>query len=413
MTTSNNPVKLATTGVGCGSCQRGCAVDLVKCTRCGLPQTYETIEFDANGVCNICRQQDFKKEQIDWTAREKEFGELIEQYRGKYDYDCIIPFSGGKDSTFTLYQMVKHYKVKPLVVQFNHGFMRSTLLKNNERTFKALGVDVHTFTPNWRLVRRVMLEALIRKGDFCWHCHTGIFAYPMWVALQTNVPLVLWGEPSSEYTAYYDYRDNEVEEVDETRFNRFINLGITAEDMAGMIRGDFELDARDLKPFTYPPTRELRKLRARSVCLGSYIPWDAKRQSELIRTELGWQGDQVEGMPWEMWPYEKIECSMQGVRDYIKFLKRGYSRVSQMTALDLRNGRISKEAADALVREHEGRKPPALALFLDYLSITEEQFNQIVLNTVVAPHKPDFSSIDEAPKTWDFDQWYRETKPLR
>ena len=115
----------------------------------------------------------------------------------------------------------------------------------------------------------------------------------------------MWGEPSSEYTAYYDYRDDEVEEVDETRFNRFVNLGITAEDMAGMIRDGFDFDERDLKPFTYPPRRELKRLRYRSLCLGSFIPWDVKTQSKVIMEELGWQGDQVEGMPQGMYTYEK------------------------------------------------------------------------------------------------------------
>jgi N-acetyl sugar amidotransferase len=411
--TTSNPTKLPTVDAGCASCQRGCAVDLVKCKRCGLPETYETIEFDADGVCNICRQQEFKKANVDWDARKTEFDELIAQYRGKHDYDCIVPFSGGKDSTFTLWYLIEKYRVKPLVVQFNHGFMRPTLLKNNERTFKQLGVDVLTFTPNWRVVRRLMLEALIRKGDFCWHCHTGIFSYPMHVAIRYATPLIVWGEPSSEYTAYYDYRDNEVEEVDETRFNRFINLGITAEDMAGMIKGDFDFDPRDLAPFTYPHVRDLKKLRYRSICLGSYIPWDAKKQSELIRKELGWEGDQVEGMPWELYPYEKIECYMQGVRDYIKFLKRGYSRVTQMTALDLRNDRLTKPQAEEIVRTFEGQRPPALSLFLDYVGLTEEKFNEIVLATVVPPHKPDFSTIDDAPKTWDNETWYREKAPLR
>ena len=182
--------------------------------------------------------------------------------------------------------------------------------------------------------------------------------------------------------------------------------------MAGMFRGSFGFDPLDLAPFTYPPVRELRKLRYRSVCLGSYIPWDVKRQFKLIQDELGWKGDQVEGMPWDEYPYEKIECHLQGVRDYIKFLKRGYSRVSQMVALDLRNGRLTKERADELVGQYEGQKPPSLKLFLDYLSITEAQFNEIVMQTVVAPHKPDFSTIDEAARTWDHDRWYRETQPL-
>jgi len=379
-----------------------------KCTKCGLPETYETIEFNEVGICNICLQREHRDTSIDWNDRKQMLDDVIEKYRGKHAYDCIVPFSGGKDSTFTLYYLVKKYKLKPLVIQFNHGFMRPNLLKNNERTFKKLGVDVMTFTPNFKLVKRLMLESLIRKGDFCWHCHTGIFSYPMHVAIKEQVPLIMWGEPSSEYTSYYDYRDDEIESIDETRFNRFVNLGITAQDMKGMIDHDFDLDPRDLTPFTYPATRDLKRLKYHSVCLGSYIPWDAKKQSELIMEELGWQGDEVEGMPWEVYPYEKIECYMQGVRDYIKYLKRGYSRVSQMTALDIRHNRIDKELADKLVAEFEGKRPPSLDLFLEYLDLTEDEFNQIVLKTVVPPFKPDFDNMGSAPKTWDFDQWYRE-----
>ena len=381
---------------------------LKKSGACGLPETYETIEFDPNDVCNICRQKEFKDEVLDWDERRQKLVELIEDHRGKYEYDCIVPFSGGKDSTFRLLYLMREFKLKPLVVQFNHGFMRETLLANNQRTFKALGVDVVSFTPNWHLVKRLMLEALIRKGDFCWHCHTGIFSYPMQVALKHETPLIFWGEPSSEYTAYFDYRDDGIEEVDETRFNRFVNLGITAEDMAGMIRDDFEFDPRDLRPFTFPRMRDLKKLKVKSVCLGSFIPWDVRKQVAQIEEELGWQGDQVEGMPWDEYPYEKIECYMQGVRDYIKYLKRGYGRVTQMTALDLRNGRVEKAHAEHLVQTYEGRKPPALELFLDYLDISEAQFNDIVAKTVVSPHKPDFDSNEWAPKTWDFDNWYRE-----
>lgn len=383
---------------------------LIRCVKCGLPQTYETIEFDANGVCNICRGHTFKTEKIDWTARKKMLDGIIEEYRGKYEYDCIVPFSGGKDSTFTLLHLMKEYKIKPLVVQFNHGFMRETLLKNNERTFKKLGVDVLSFTPNWKVVKRLMLEALIRKGDFCWHCHTGIFSYPMHVAIKYATPLVMWGEPSTEYTAYYDYAEDEIESVDETRFNRFVNLGITAEDMANMIKDDFALDPRDLAPYTYPALRDLKKLRYRSVCLGSFIPWDVKANTKLIQDELGWQGDQVEGMPPGEYPYEKIECHMQGMRDYIKYLKRGYSRVTQMTALDLRNGRITKEKAEQLIDAYEGRKPPSLDIFLEYLGMSELEFNAIVAKTVVPPFEPNFDSNEWSEKPWDFDKWYREPK---
>ena len=381
-----------------------------RCTRCGLPETYETIEYDSYGVCNICRQHEYKKDKIDWSERKRMLDSIVQDYRGKSDYDCIIPFSGGKDSTYTLYYLIKEYKLKPLVVQFNHGFMRPNLLANNERTFKKLGVDVVSFTPNWKVVKRLMLESLIRKGDFCWHCHTGIFSYPMHVAIKYQIPLVFWGEPSSEYTAYYDYCDNDIEKVDESRFNRCVNLGITAEDMKGMIEKDFNLDPRDLAPYTYPAIRDLKRLQYQSVCLGSFIFWDTKQHSEVISKELGWQGDQVEGMPPGKYSYEKIECYMQGVRDYLKYLKRGYSRVTQMTSLDIRNGRMELQEADQLVAEWEGKKPPSLKLFLEYLEMSEEEFNRIVQKLVVPPFKPDFQNIPSAGQTKDFDRWYREIK---
>jgi len=379
-----------------------------KCIKCGLPETYETLEFEENQICNICNQSEYASEKINWSARKSSLDNLIEKYRGKYEYDCIIPFSGGKDSTWTLYYLVKEYKIKPLVVQFDHGFMRPNLLKNNERTFNKLGVEVLKFKPNWKIVRRVMLESLLRKGDFCWHCHTGIFAFPMQIALKFNTPLVFWGEPSAEYTAYYDYRDDEIELVNEEKFNSYINLGITADDMSGMI-SDIEFDPRDLAPFQYPLERDLKKLGYHSVCLGSYIKWDTKKQSKIIMNELGWQGDQVEGMPDEKYNYEKIECWMQGVRDYLKYLKRGYSRVSQMTALDIRNNRISKEEAIDLVNKWEGARPHSLDIFLEYVRMTESEFNDLAMKLAVHPNRPDLNNNKKCIKPKDFSDWYRES----
>ena len=140
-------------------------------------------------------------------------------------------------------------------MSFDHGFYRPTVEENNKRVFRTLGCDVLKFTPNWHVVRKLMLEALKRKGDFCWHCHTGIFSYPMHVAIKYGIPLVIWGEPSAEYTSYYGYDDEE--SVDEERFNRFVNLGITAQDMQGMLDGT--VTEKDLLPFTYPAERRFAK----------------------------------------------------------------------------------------------------------------------------------------------------------
>ena len=120
--------------------------DLKKCNQCQLPETYETIEFDNKGGCNICSSTKFKNTKIDWKSRKKLLNELIEENRGKYNYDCIIPFSGGKDSVFTLNYLIKEYKIKPLVVRFNHGFIRKTIQDNVHTTLTNHNIDAYPDT---------------------------------------------------------------------------------------------------------------------------------------------------------------------------------------------------------------------------------------------------------------------------
>lgn len=379
------------------------------CTRCVTPETSESLTFDTKGVCSVCHQVEVKQTAIDWAAREPLLDKVLDAHRGKHDYDCIVPFSGGKDSTFTLWYLVKVKKLKPLVVRFDHGFLREQVQENSLRTFRILGVDVHHFTPNWQVVRKLMFESLRRRGDFCWHCHTGIFSYPMWVALQHDVPLLIWGEPSAEYASFYSYEEEE--KVDERRFNRFVNLGINAEDILGMLDSsisDYPVTARDLKPYTYPPAADLRAKKVQSVLLGSYIPWDVKKQVQIIKDELGWKGAQVEGVPPE-YDYEKIECFMQGVRDYLKYLKRGFGRTNHLASIDIRNGRMTREQGVAMVEQYDGKRPAALDLFLEFLGIDEARFMELVAPHVVAPHKlpslGEIQRVNQVPP--DFAKWPR------
>ncbi|MCP3932285.1 MAG: N-acetyl sugar amidotransferase, partial [Bacteroidetes bacterium] len=90
--------------------------------------------FNEAGVCNVCQQHEKKHSQVDWEMRSSEFEKIISKFRGTGDYDCIVPFSGGKDSTYILYKIIKHHRLKPLVVSFDHGFYRENHLRNVERT---------------------------------------------------------------------------------------------------------------------------------------------------------------------------------------------------------------------------------------------------------------------------------------
>lgn len=372
---------------------------LKKCSLCLLPQTHETISFDYNGVCSVCLNSR-KKSEIDWGEREAELFKIAEEIKKlDKDYDCVIPFSGGKDSTFSLYYVVTRLKLRPLVTSFDHGFYRDTLLENRNRTLKLLGVDFISFTPNWILVKDLMLTSLRDRGDFCWHCHTGVNAFPVRTAVEKDIPLVIWGESSTEYTNYY--KTEQFHEIDEELFNRITNLGISAEDMLPRLQGDHEV--RSLKPFMFPSQDEIKLRGIRSFPLGNYIKWDTRKQVEVIEKELNWKGDSVEGVP-PGYEYEKIECMMQGMRDYLKFRKRGYARTTHLTSIDVRQSRLDREEAESLVAEFENRKPYSVKLFLELLGITEQELEEIIQLNQIDPWNGNIPlQLGSKPK--DYDVW--------
>ena len=374
--------------------------NLRRCARCTLPETHETILFDEEGVCNICRNVEYKKSEINWIERKEKLLELVKKHKGKTSYDCVVPFSGGKDSTFTLWYIVRELGLKTLVVSFDHGFYRPRTLENNEKTQRALGVDFLKFRSDWKLVRRLMRESLFRKGDFDWHAHAGSFAYPMKIAVALKIPLVFWGEPSAEYTAYYSYAD--AEEVDENRFHRFVNLGISAEDMQGFLGGDVHM--RDVEPYQFPEMKDIKTVCIDSVCLGSYIPWDVREHYKIINKELNWQGDHVEGVP-ETYPFEKIEYQLQGPRDYLKFIKRGYARTTHLTSIDIRNGRMTRKEAAKLIGKYEGKRQQSLDYLLKIIDTDEAEWRKIAISHAVPPYVHNFETEKQDKPLWDMKLW--------
>jgi len=383
--------------------------ELIKCERCLLPETYDTIKFaEDRKSCNICKASDIRN-QTNWDKKKKQLDSIIEKYRGKYEYDCILPFSGGKDSTFALYYLVSEYKLKPLVVRFDSGFMRPTQVKNISNVIKKLGVDYISFTPNWNVVKLLMREAFEKKTDFCWHCHTGVYAYPLRMAVKYNTPLVFFGESLDVMQGGFSFDDESIDVEDEARFHEMRTLGVTADDMYNVFKSrNIEIDKRDLTPYTYPAIEELKQLNYFSCSLGSFIPWDYRANTKLIKEKLGWIPDTQEGVPQEInQEGAKMECWLQATRDYIKFLKRGYGRVTQCVNFEIRNGRMTTEEGQKLIDEYEGRKPYSLNVFLEYMGMSEQTFNEIVKKFVVEPFEPDFN-MPVAEKPHDYDTWYRE-----
>src|SRR5262245_14726574 len=137
------------------------------CTRCVMPETKPDLKIDAEGVCSACRYFEGRKE-VDCEQRKRELIAIVEKYRSKKrsNWDCIVPVSGGKDSTFQLVKMLE-LGLNPLCVTATTCKL-SEIGRRNLANIKKLGVDSYEVTPNPVVRRKINRLALRQIGDISW-----------------------------------------------------------------------------------------------------------------------------------------------------------------------------------------------------------------------------------------------------
>ena len=338
------------------------------CLRCGMPSSERGLTFDEMGICNICRSSE-QKMHIDWAAKERELRKALDGYRNRPGtaYDCIVPISGGKDSAFQLYLLTHVYDMKPLAVTFSHNWFSETGAKNLRWCLETFNVDHIMFTPARNLVNRCARHSLGMIGDSCWHCHAGVGAFPLQTAVRYNIPLIIWGESEAELSGQGEYEAL-------VAYDRDYFTKVSAQFEHHEMVTD-NLSQRDLSPFALPTWEDIDRVGVVGLHIGNYVFWDAERQVEFLREQFGWSEDEVQGT---YKCYKSVECQMPGVHDYTKFLKRGYGRATDHTALDIRAGLMTREEANRLVREFDPKRPEALDHYLEITGYTEEEFYRIM-----------------------------------
>jgi N-acetyl sugar amidotransferase len=338
------------------------------CVRCCMPRSNEGMRFDEAGICQACQSSE-QKIHIDWTTREKALRDILERHR-KPDapYDCIVPISGGKDSTFQLHVVTRVYRLRALALTFSHNWFSETGRYNLQNAIETFDVDHIMFTPSRSLVNRLARRSLEVIGDACWHCHAGVGAFALQVAVKYRIPLLIWGESIAETSG----RATHYEPV--IRFDRDYFTRVSAKVYPeGMVCE--AIAKRELAPFQLPSYEEIEAVGAVGIHLGDYLFWDDERQMEFVRDVYGWREDHVEGTYKR---YKSVECRMAGVHDYTKFLKRGFGRGTDHASVDVRAGLLTREEAFELAKRHDTERPPALDYYLQITGFSEQEFEAVM-----------------------------------
>jgi len=349
------------------------------CKQCVYPASSAVpLAFGDDGICSGCRSAS-QRVDIDWDRRKKMFERLIEDYRCKdgSNYDCIIPVSGGKDSYFQIHIIKKVYGLNPLLVTYHGNNYTPTGMKNLLNMREAFDADHVFFTPSIDVLKAMNRLGMQIMGDMNWHAHAGIFTYPIRVAVQQNVPLMIWGEHGfMDLGGMHSY--NDLVEFTYRYRHEHCMRGYEWYDILEKAESYGEkLEKKQLIPWMYPSDEEIERVGVRGIYISNFFKWEANEHGKLMQEKYGF-------LPAEE-PFERTyrttsnldDMHENGIHDYMKYIKFGYGRATDHVCKDIRAGILNRDAAIEIVRKMDPIKSKDLQRWLTYVDWTEEKFDAV------------------------------------
>ncbi|RYZ23476.1 MAG: N-acetyl sugar amidotransferase [Chitinophagaceae bacterium] len=345
------------------------------CKRCLYPENHPlNIVFDEEGICSGCRVHE-EKDVLDWKERGEKLRGILEEYRCKSgnNYDCIIPVSGARDSHFIVHTVKNVYGMNPLLVSYNKHYNTDLAYRNLANLRIKFDCDFMMLTVNPEKVKKITRATMRRFGSMYWHCIAGQTVYPVQMAVQLKIPLIVWGAHQGiDQVGMYSHLD-EVEMSRKYRKEHDL-MGYEAEDLVNVEYDNVR--ESDVFEFAYPDDKVIERVGVRGIYLNNYVRWDSKAQHEEMIRLYGYEtAPQTRTFD----TYNDVDCfNYSDVHDYIKYIKHGYGKVTDHIAREIRLRRMTREQGAELIEKYTTREPKNLKLFLDWLGVSENSFNYLI-----------------------------------
>jgi hypothetical protein len=309
---------------------------MLRCSCCVMPATRPDSPF-VGDLCPACVSYR-KRPTIDWNARKAELIALLERHDGR----CIVPSSGGKDSTYQVLTLLE-LGADVTVVTARTCHLTDIGRKNIDNLARyARTIEV---VPNMAVRAKLNRLGLELVGDISHAEHMAIFSVPFQMAAHLGINLIMYGEsPQREYGG----PQGSEEAMQMTR--RWVGefgglLGLRPSDFVGM-EGITKRDMADYEP--------IWSNKVEAHFLGQYLPWSSRRNCEvaaahgMIQT-LPIQNNWLKG--------ENEDNAQTGIHDYFMYLKYGFSRGCQQISVDVRAGHVTRDHALAWLEGNGNHMP--------------------------------------------------------
>lgn len=359
------------------------------CKKCVVSNQRPRIVFDAEGVCSACRYAEEKAQKIDWIDREKQLQNLCAQHRSPSGaYDCIVPCSGGKDSSYVAHQLKYRYKMNPLTVTWS-PFLPTEVGQKNLQNFLNAGFTNVLATPNQMLHRKLARLAFIHLGDAWQPFAYGQVCFAFHIALNFGIKLVFFGENGeAEYGG--STRNNAKSHMPLEDWNELYFKGVLPEtlleneehhDETTEYKSKWAIEKKDLADLTFykPPIFENKiGVNTEMHWFSYYHKWIPQENYyyATAHTDFSANPERSEGTYSK---YASLDDKLDGFHYYMAYIKFGIGRATSDAAHEVRDGHLKREEAVQLVRRYDGEFPAKyFPEFLNYLNLDKDYFHEIV-----------------------------------
>lgn len=307
-----------------------------RCTKCILSENFPRIKFDDKGICNFCNDEMFfVTEQKQIQEAEQVVNKMFDEIRGDKEYDAIVCYSGGKDSTYTLKLAVEKYNLKILSFTLDNGFISPVAFENIEKVVSKLGIDHVTYRPSYQFMKKLFRvsstvpiyspKTLTRISANCNSCITIVNITALKYAIEKQIPFILAGFTLGQIPANTIYYKNNYEFFKESRQPVLNKL---KKELGSDVSRYMEINESLLKDnMKYPHNINL-------LCLENITE---KEIIEQIKP-LGWlKPKDVDGC--------STNCNLNAFNNFIHVKKFGYSPYELELSHLIRKKLLSREEA--------------------------------------------------------------------
>lgn len=335
-----------------------------------------TLKISDDGVCDACKYAEIKH-RIDWSKREAELLKLLDQYRRKDGYyDCVVPGSGGKDSSYQAHVLKYKYGMTPLTLTWPPILYTDYGYENWKNWIDVGGFDNLSFRRNgkvMKLLTRLSIENLFHPFQTFILGQKNLAPR---VAAKFKIPLIFYGENEAEYGN--PIADNLTSLRDKSYFS-FQNMndiflgGKTIKEL----KEKYKVTMQDLMCFLPPHENELQESNIQIHYLGYYLKWTPQEAYYYAVENTGFKARpfRTQGT---FSKYNSIDDKIDDLHYYTTFIKFGIGRATYDASQEIRNHHLTREEGLALVKRFDGEFPDKyFNEIMDYLDMKPEYFHEL------------------------------------